>query len=146
MVRSIFFRPYPPQLKYLASSLLRTKARQWSAVVTWAAILLVLSLLPAGRIPRIDLLDDLLSIDKWVHALVYGVFAVLLYLPLRNGRIFGGLWAFLLSSVFGAAMEWLQYVSNTGRNFDLADMIANCFGALIGYLLIRRYTKNKRNE
>ncbi len=117
------------------------------AVVIWAAFLLVLSLLPAGRIPKIDLLSDLLSVDKWVHALVYGVFAVLLYLPLRGGRILGGFWAFLLSSAFGAAMEWLQFVSNTGRHFDLADMIANCFGALIGYLLLRYYdAKDKRNE
>lgn len=112
----------------------------------WALILLFLSLLPAGQIPKISLLDDLLGVDKWVHALVYGVFAVLLYLPLRKQQILGGFTAFLLSATFGAAMEWLQFVSNTGRHFDLADMLANTFGALVGYLLMLYLSKDKKQN
>jgi VanZ family protein len=109
-------------------------------------LLLGLSLLPVGKLPEIDLWSELFGTDKLVHALIYGVFTVLLYLPLRSWRIFGGLTAVSFAAAYGAAMEWLQFVSRTGRTYDTADMLANGLGALIGYLVIRFFVKSTRNE
>lgn len=133
-------------MKLSASSLLNTRWKQWLLVVCWAAFLVVVSLLPSGQLPKIDFWQQLITPDKLAHALVYGVFAVLLYLPLRSWQMYGGLAAVLLASTFGAAMEGLQSIANTGRSYDLADMLANLVGAILGYILIRYFASAKQNE
>lgn len=116
---------------------------QWSAAGVWALILLVLSTISAGNLPKIQSWSDVIGTDKLAHALVYAVFAVLLYLPLRGKRISAGWTATLLSALFGASMEFLQATLNTGRAFELADMLANSVGAIIGTLGIRWWLGRK---
>lgn len=127
--------PFPPKLKRLASIFTDAPWKQWLLILTWAFFLLVISLLPSSSLPNIDLWKQLITPDKLAHALVYGVFAVLLYLPLRTWRINGGLAAVFLSSGYGAAMEGLQLITKTGRTYDLADMLANVVGAVLGCCL-----------
>jgi VanZ family protein len=119
---------------------------QWLAVSVWAMILLVLSTVSSRRLPKIESWSDLIGTDKLAHALVYAVFAVLLYLPLRNWRISAGWSATLLSALFGASMEFLQASLSTGRAFELADMLANSVGAVIGTLGIRWWLGRKTKQ
>ena len=136
----------PPKGFFPASAILNTPWKQWLLVLGWALFLLVISLLPSSSLPNINLWEQLITPDKLAHALVYGVFAVLLYLPLRSWRIKPGLVAILLASAYGAAMEGLQLISKTGRSYDLADMLANVVGAILGYSLASLIEKKYRNS
>ena len=116
---------------------------QWLAISVWATILLILSTVSSQRLPKIQSWSDVIGVDKLAHALVYAVFAVLLYLPLQNWRISAGWTATLLSALFGASMEFLQASLSTGRSFEFADMLANSVGAIIGTLGIRWWLRRK---
>lgn len=46
---------------------------------------------------------------------------------------------YLLIPIFtGVVIEILQHTTNTGRTFDLWDIVANTIGAFLAFLLIRK--------
>ena len=112
-------------------------------MLVWALILLYVSTVPSGKLPTIPLWAQLASPDKWAHALVYGVFAVLLFLLLHRRSIYAAWWAIGLSGLYGTLMEFLQAFMARGRSFEVADMLANWLGALLAVLLVRYFTKSK---
>lgn len=131
----------------MASNKHRTPRLQWLAPLIWAIVLLILSTLPTSRLPKIRNWTDWVGVDKLAHLLVYAVFAVLLYLPLRGKRINTGLWSVVIAALYGVGMEFLQATLSTGRGYDPADMLANLIGALLGWLLIRwLLSLRKENE
>lgn len=111
-------------------------------MLAWALVLLYVSTVPSGKLPSIPLWAQLASPDKWVHALVYGVFAVLLFLLLHRRSIYAVWWAIGLSGFYGTLMEFLQAFMARGRSFEVADMLANWLGALLAVLLVRYFTKS----
>ncbi len=109
--------------------------RNFRWALAWALCILVLCLMPGRALPSWDWFD-LLSLDKLVHAGMFGTLTVLLagafqkqgtrgsFLPLAVG----------ISASYGLGTEFLQGLEALGRRTDLNDMIANTVGAILGAL------------
>ena len=102
----------------------------------WFGFILIISVMPVSG-PKTDL-----PTDKIVHFVLYGMTSIFLFRyfikKATPGRVF--FTAVALASVYGAAMEVLQYFLPY-RSFSLADMAANTLGAFSGCAL---YMKGKR--
>ena len=117
----------------------RWKRKTWLAALVWSAIIVVLSTMPGINLP--ETLADLFSWDKLAHAFIYGV---QVWLLLRTAeKPTGGQTAIILlvSVLYGASMEAIQYAFFPGRYFELLDIAANTVGSIIGWLIFR--WKNK---
>ncbi len=106
--------------------------------VLWSLALLVLSSMPGKYFPQFSL-ADLLTIDKLVHAVLYGVFTWLLF-ESQTTRSKRSLWlAAVTSFTFGYAMELAQKFLFTDRAYELPDQVANTFGVLVVVWIIYRW-------
>lgn len=126
------------------ASPLKSRRRQWPAVLLWALILAVLSLVPSSRLPKINSWSELIAADKFAHALVYAIFAVLLYQVLENSRNAPKIVTVVTAALYGVLMEFLQHFSSTGRAYELADMAANTIGALMGMAAVDWWEKDRQ--
>ncbi|HQW05372.1 MAG: VanZ family protein [Flavobacteriales bacterium] len=118
------------------------------AALAWALLIAFLCLTPGKALPEWEW-ADLLSVDKAIHALIFGVFAVLLAFGLREraawteSRI---LWTACLGSVaYGGLMEVLQEIPDLGRQGDWVDLTANTVGAVLGLIWTRRRWNRQRH-
>ena len=83
------------------------------------------------------------GLDKWLHALAYGVLAVLLayaLVPRWRGTWRGLLATLVLAAAYGIAIETLQY-GLPHRSFDPSDLAANVFGALVVVVVVALGTR-----
>lgn len=97
---------------------------------------------PGVQLPS-SWLDDLLAVDKVGHAFFYGVQTMLLLWALRAGSRSKWILAIVISILFGAAMEWMQYQFYPNRFFELLDLLANIIGSLIGAYIYKRFFTTK---
>tara|TARA_Y100001960_G_C14664817_1_gene822734 strand:+ start:970 stop:1320 length:351 start_codon:yes stop_codon:yes gene_type:complete len=82
---------------------------------------------------------DLPIIDKIVHALVFGIFAIFLFFATRRTWL-----AITIASLYGATDEWHQiYVD--GRIADLWDWVADIVGAITGVISVTLYRNKSKN-
>lgn len=105
------------------------------AALGWALLILVLCLLPGSALPSWQW-ADLISLDKLIHALIFGTLMVLL----TNGFLGQEETTFLyrnavpaalvITIAYGCTMELLQQIPELGRRGDWLDVIANTIGAL----------------
>ncbi len=123
--------------------------------IAWAIMIFILSLLPPGAFEILHW--DFLSRDKLLHTLFYSIFSFLVSDALLNDNTRPGakLALFIKTSficiAFGVLMECLQYLEHLGRLFDAGDIIANCFGTLLGVIvynlvstILANYTSKQR--
>lgn len=96
--------------------------------VLWATVILVLSLMPGRDLPEININ----YIDKVGHAVVYGVFALLIYKTGVSYKIATPiLVCMVIPIVYGILMELMQDLLSTDRFADVYDAAANAFGAIV---------------
>jgi VanZ family protein len=118
---------------------------RWSWVwpLLWGCIIIVLSLMPGGTGPM--KMFGIPHFDKVGHFGMYAIWAFLLYGALARlgqaGAKRVGI-PVLLISVIGILLECGQYWFAEGRSFELADMVANCAGAIMGGIVGSRVLKN----
>lgn len=99
-------------------------------VLAWLFLLLIiiLSLLPGSSIPKMKW-QDFIGLDKIAHFIMYGL---CFYLFIKAYNIRWNTKGFYVSFaglfVTGLLLEYLQMVLNSGRTFDLLDLIANSAG------------------
>ncbi|MBC7447127.1 MAG: VanZ family protein [Hymenobacteraceae bacterium] len=110
--------------------------RWWRRLtLAWAAVIALLTLLPADRLPLTPTWR-LLSFDTAAHA---GVFVVLASLLQRSWGTVAGrrsfLGTFAISLAYGALIEWLQTAMHLGRHGEWSDLLSDGLGALIGAAL-----------
>lgn len=118
-------------------------ARSMRPALAWAALIAFLCLTPATSLPTWDWVD-LISFDKFVHAVMFGTLTWLLARGLRrrpnntfsDGRLLAMAGAF--SFLYGASMEVLQEIPGLGRQGDWVDLTANTIGAVVGALWLKR--------
>ena len=84
--------------------------------------------------------------DKYFHAGFHGLFVVFWYLGLRPKTIFYPIRKLLIpvvatSIIYGIAIEFAQYAFTDSRSADFFDILANCSGALIAFVLMLAYEK-----
>ena len=111
--------------------------------IAWFFIVLVLTSLPAGDIPKVGWLDKI-YFDKWVHA---GLFAGLTFLfcwPFHKSdfstqkRINYFIKIAIATSIWGLTTEFIQRFYISGRSFDLLDWAADSLGAFIALWFCRK--------
>jgi VanZ family protein len=123
----------PPEL-YTETVVLKfgPRQRRWLRILWFAAVMAVIvgSLLPGSSLP-IQTLGQLHVNDKVLH---FAAYAVLAFLPSLHER-WPAVTATLLGAIaLGVVLEFLQKLS-PGRNFEVADMVADTCGVLCGLIL-----------
>ncbi|MEX1132734.1 MAG: VanZ family protein [Flavobacteriales bacterium] len=110
--------------------------RAWFPALLWALLILLITLLPAQAVPGGGFFGRY-QLDKVVHAILFGVFLVLLVRAL-NGKQQSGkehtgrlVAAALLAIFYGALTEVLQELSGAGRSGDVWDLVADTAGVFI---------------
>jgi VanZ family protein len=109
-------------------ALCATLAAAWMAALFWAS---------SRAIPFPELPPALLSMDKLLHALAFGVLAALLAGAFARdaGRVNRMVaLAALVAAAYGATDEWHQSFV-PGRNPDPGDLLADAVGASAGALV-----------
>ena len=102
------------------------------AAVLWAALIYVLSSIPAGD-GGLDL-PDIPGVDKVAHAASFGVLTVLLAQALKaTGNVASLVLAVVLASAYGVTDEVHQRFT-PGRDPDVLDWVADTVGAIIAAL------------
>lgn len=118
--------------------------------ITWATVILVLTLLPPQVLPKVPNWD-LISVNSLAHLFVFLVWAFLLLFGFYRSNVNGltkkfssVLFTFILAVSYGALIELLQGFMRLGRQSDIADIFFNTIGALLGiisFYLIKNFFK-----
>ena len=93
-------------------------------------------------LPSIDYLQ-LLSFDKLVHALRFGLLALSLTVAFRRQKKSNTFrrkalsLAVLFSMIYGVVLEFLQYTLIEDRTGEAYDIIANLLGCALGIVFFR---------
>ncbi len=113
------------------------------AAIFWAVIILYFCLKKISELPEIKIA----YIDKYIHAFFYFVFSVLWFYALRfylktqkRTNLLGIV--FMMSLLFGSAIELFQTYFTAYRSGDLTDVIANTAGSLLALIAICLLDKN----
>jgi len=109
--------------------------------VLWAIVIALLIFMPGREMPQTDIWD-LLAFDTFSHVLVFALFAFLLIGAFLKQYTYGALrsnaktYAMAISVAYGLLAEASHWII-PGRLFEWPDLVANCAGSLLGYLLFR---------
>jgi len=108
----------------------------------WTATIFVLCATPGQYIPSADWLE-LLSFDKFVHAIIFFVLATLAFVNvIKKQHGPGVLFIFwLLCVCYGALLEFMQATCFSNRSADWKDIAANTFGCCLALFLIKKIRK-----
>lgn len=119
--------------------------QKYIKIIAWFAVILYLSLTPAGDIPKLSLLS-LPGFDKVVHFTMYFVMSLLLagyfhqFKKYSNSKI---LFINALLLIFiGGLLEILQYELPINRDCSWGDFFFNSMGAITGTLIYLYWLKN----
>lgn len=102
-----------------------------------------MSLLPGKKLP-----DEIFQLwpgtDKWLHFLVYGIWAFLFFL--WKGWNFKWKWQVIfILALYGILLEVAQELFFSGRLFEISDIVANCTGLAFAYMLYGIILKTRSN-
>lgn len=112
------------------------------AALAWTGNIIYLCLIKASELPQITIP----YIDKYVHAVFHFVFSLLWFYAFRFSfktvhRVKLLSIVFVMSLVFGIAIELFQTYLTVTRNGDAVDVLANSTGALLAILVIQILNK-----
>ncbi len=104
---------------------------RWLLPIIWMGIIVYLSLMPASDLPNHDLFR-LLFVDKWIHAFLFFILALLLFYSWEINE------SYLLKAVvlsftcilFGISIEVMQNEFTTTRKFEWLDIVSDSVGTL----------------
>ncbi len=100
--------------------------------------------LPGDDIPPTEWLH-INYFDKLVHAGIFGIMGFLFSWPLLKSHLHESqqqhyfLKIALAVSVWGFTTELIQKYFIPGRNYDIVDWIADCIGAFLSFLILKRF-------
>ena len=106
--------------------------------IVWTLIVGILCCLPGKVLPK-ETGFTIPQLDKVVHIGMFGGFVFLwnLYLSKRSSAIRfllkGFFIVYVIGNIYGIGMEYVQKYWIPGRDYDLADMIADMIGAGVAY-------------
>jgi VanZ family protein len=117
---------------------------RWIPPVLWGLVILVLSLMPGGKGNM--MLFGIPHFDKVGHFGMYAIWTFLFFMALKRSPGLTGKRSFwislLVGTLTGVVLEFGQYFMAQGRSFELADMVANAVGAVVGagvgFFLLKR--------
>lgn len=111
--------------------------------IAWFFIVLVLMCKPGNEFPPVGWLDKI-YFDKWAHAGVFGLLALLFMIPValspldNKDKLQYLIRIAIATSLWGLTTEFIQKFFISGRSFDLLDWVADSLGAFISFILCRK--------
>ena len=113
------------------------------AAILWTFLILAACFIPGSEIP--DLRVPL--IDKWVHFILFGVFAFLWLCVYPSRSAARLLTVFLIAAAFGYGVELLQGALRPllGRSYSGGDALADAIGGANGVGAFYFYDRTRRN-
>lgn len=106
--------------------------------ILWALFILFVCGVPGEQVPEPPSFFEFLYLDKLAHVFLFLVLAFLLCIGFKKQYSFrylrssAKLSVFLISTLYGALIEGLQYLIFSDRYFENGDLLANSIGALLG--------------
>lgn len=116
--------------------------KRWALtlLVLYAVLLLVLSLVSIGTFKTLESSFD----DKINHFWAYCLLTLFIFNYFKSLNLKRALlYAFLVASTYGVLIEVFQKFFTQVRQFDVYDMVANAFGAIVAVLFVIIYKKLK---
>ena len=116
--------------------------RHYLFPVFWGVVIFFLCTLGAKDLPNVGVWDWL-GFDKFIHAGMFAVFVLSIVVCLRKQVRIDSLRknskriALVIGIVYGALIEGLQYLLDTGRAAELEDIVANTVGCILGIYFFR---------
>ena len=110
--------------------------------IFWSVSIFFLCLMSTEDLPSIDYLQ-LLSFDKLVHAILFGLLSLSLLVAFRRQnkvnyiRKKAILIAVLFSLIYGLILEIVQYSLVEDRTGEVYDIVANMLGCALGIVFFR---------
>ena len=110
--------------------------------IFWSVSIFFLCLMSTEDLPSIDYLQ-LLSFDKLVHAILFGLLSLSLLVTFRRQnkvnyiRKKAILIAVLFSLIYGLILEIVQYSLVEDRTGEVYDIVANMLGCALGIVFFR---------
>lgn len=108
-----------------------------------AFVILVLSAIPGGMMPTLSFKAG----DKWGHFFAYGILSLVMLTEYAHHLRWSsktGRWLIsivLICIGYGIMLEFLQGYLFYKRSFDVADMLANTIGVVLGTILYTAFYK-----
>ncbi len=108
------------------------------SAILWSVLIFILLVIPGQELPEGPRVP---SLDKVAHVFLFGVqvFLWCRYGSRAAGRNTGWIFLliFLLSCLYGVAMEFVQQYWVVSRSFEGEDIIADIAGSLGGWIIYR---------
>jgi VanZ family protein len=112
--------------------------------IIWFFVVLITIIIPRNDIPKgSEWLDLILDFDKMIHAVMFGILALLFMYPFFHAELTEikkkkiVLLIAVLTCAWGYITECIQlYVP--GRSYDLVDWTADSIGCLFAWLIARK--------
>jgi VanZ family protein len=119
--------------------------RNYKFPVTWALIILILSIIPSTEFPE----WKIFSFDAAAHIIVYLILTLLMLWSYQRFHSFSlrslALIA-IISIAYGGFIELIQHYLVPGRFGDWLDFVANASGAFLGIVVMKlrgwRYSRS----
>ncbi len=118
--------------------------RFYIPALIWFNTLTILLLIPGSTMPKHPWFE-MLQIDKWVHIVLFTGLILLWTLPAAyagyalSKRSSWNMSMVVMAICYGIAMEFVQEHWVPNRSFEAADMLADSAGALLGWLISKKY-------
>ena len=118
-------------------------------IVAEIALIFILLSIPGDRLPNQDHWWKDLPIDKMVHMILFGVLAFGFFANFRASKkiqLQGDrpkALALLFCATLGIGMEYYQKFFVPTRGFEVADMLADTFGAILALPIFKFIYRNK---
>ncbi len=113
----------------------------------WLLAILVLSVLPGKTIPKVGF-GFFDQTDKVAHLFVYAVLSFLLgyevYKRYRSITTYQLVAILVICMIYGVALELLQQWYLSDRFFEIADIIANIIGSLLGVIVVYIFIEKRK--
>lgn len=106
-----------------------------SVAVIYTLALIIATFINLNEVPSLGSSFD----DKIYHFLAYLGLSSLWTNYFKSSNKKGMLWlVFIIVILFGVLLEVMQHQLNQNRTYDNYDLLANCFGVVIGTLIASR--------
>jgi VanZ family protein len=127
--------------------------KKFIPAILFTVVLTVLLCLPGSAFTTVNAKYEWLTkiyIDKWVHVFLFFVAAFLwmrpvvkLNLPFKSLTVKIVAVILVLVILYGLLMELIQLWFVPNRSFEWLDILADAFGAFIGYVFAKRLIKKQ---
>lgn len=111
----------------------RVQPHTWKILAAgWLVFTTILLVIPGNALPKTNLVT-IPDFDKIIHVFLFAVLSALSFKSLKDVSLPKAFWVWLVITAYGTAMEYVQLYLVANRSFDVIDIVADSFGALLGW-------------